>query len=141
MFHSKEQGATESVDDFAQELHKLHSKAYSTTIGGNPEAEKVGQIVLVNQFVSGLRSKLKAKVVGVEGSMDEIVAKARFEEGKLKELSGQSAGPQQLTPPPPPRGHSGGLDRLQVQPHLRQRHQKNLQIKESNPETGEQRRT
>jgi hypothetical protein len=73
MFHSRRQGTTESVDDFAQELRKLHSKAYSTAMNGN-QAEKVGQIVLVNQFVSGLRSELQAKVVGVEGSMDEIVA-------------------------------------------------------------------
>lgn len=75
------------MDDFAQELRCLHSKAYSTVTGANPEAEKVGQIVLVNQFVSGLRSELQANVVGVEGGMDEMVAKARFEETKLRELS------------------------------------------------------
>ena len=63
-------------------------------MNGNPEAEKVGQIVLVNQFVSGLRSELQAKVLGVEGSMDELVAKARFEEAKSKELSGRSPGLQ-----------------------------------------------
>jgi hypothetical protein len=50
-----------------------------TTTSSNPEAEKVGQIVLVNQFVSGLRSELQAKVVGVEGGMDEMVARSRFE--------------------------------------------------------------
>ena len=94
MFHSRKQGASESVDDYAQELRKLHSKAYSTTIGGNTEAEKVGQIVLLNQFVSGLRPEIQAKVVGVEGSVDEIVAKARFEEAKWKEVSGRY--PQKL---------------------------------------------
>ena len=76
MFHSRRQGANESVDDFAQELRKLYARAYSTTTSSNPEAEKVGQIVLVNQFVSGLRSELQAKVVGVEGGMDEMVARA-----------------------------------------------------------------
>ena len=84
LFHSRRQGATESVDDFAQELRRLHSKAYSTATSANPEAEQVGQIVLVNQFVSGLRAALQAKVVGVEGSMDEMIAKARFEETKRK---------------------------------------------------------
>ena len=59
MFHSRKQGATESVDDYAQELRKLHSKAYSTAMSGNADAENVGQIVLVNQFVSGLRSTPK----------------------------------------------------------------------------------
>ena len=58
----------------------------------SPEAEKVGQIVSSNQFVSGLQSELQAKVVGVEGGMDELVTKARFEEAKLKELSGRGAG-------------------------------------------------
>lgn len=94
MFHSRKQGATESVDDYAQELRKLHSKAYSTAVNGNTEAEKVGQIVLLNQFVSGLQTDSQAKVVGVEGSMDEIVAKARFEEAKLREVPRQSAGMQ-----------------------------------------------
>lgn len=92
MFQSRKQGATKSVDDFAQELWKLHSKAYATATSRNPEAEEVGQIVLVNQFVAGLRAELQAKVVGVEGSMDEIVAKAQFEEAKFKELSGRTPG-------------------------------------------------
>ena len=120
MFHSRKQGAAESVDDFAQELRKLHSKAYSTAVSGNSEAEKVGQIVLVNQFVSGLRSELQAKVVGVEGSMDEIVTKARFEEAKLKELSGWSNGPQQRRTSQPPRtqpgGHSSRPGQVRTQP-------------------------
>ena len=107
MFHSRRQGATESVDDFVQELRWLHSKAYSAAISGSPEAEKVGQIVLVNQFVSGLRPELQAKVVGVEGSMDELVTKARFEEAKIKELSGRGPGSSQKEIYAP-RGHYGG---------------------------------
>ena len=50
--------------------------------------------MLVNQFVSGLRSELQSKVVGVEGSLEEIVAKARFEEAKRKELSSRNSGSQ-----------------------------------------------
>ena len=106
MFHSRKQGATESVDDFAQELRKLHSKAYATATSRNPEAEEVGQIVL---FVASLRAELQAKVVGVEGSMDEIVAKARFEEAKLKELSGETPGTNSkkpYSPKGPPGGYS-----------------------------------
>lgn len=116
MFHSRKQGPTESVDDFAQELRKLHSKAYSATMGGNPEAEKVGQIVLVNQFVSGLRSELQAKVVGVEGGMEEIVTKARFEEAKLKELSGRNVGPQQKKTFPPRVGHTNRQSQVTTPP-------------------------
>lgn len=68
MSHSRQQGANDSVDDFAQELRKLHAKAYSTATSSNPEAEKVSQIVLVNQCVSGLQSELQAKVVGLDGN-------------------------------------------------------------------------
>ena len=87
LFHSRRQGQKETVDDFVQELRKLHTKAYSPATRLNPEAEKVGQIVLVNQFISGLRTELQSKVVGVEGSMDELVLKARFEEAKIIELT------------------------------------------------------
>ena len=76
------------MDDYAQELRKLHSKAYATY--ANPEAEKEGQMVLVNQFISGLRHELQSKVVGMEGNMDAVVLKARFEEAKAKELTGKT---------------------------------------------------
>ena len=90
-----------------QELRKLHSKAYASATSGHPEAEEVGQIVLVTQFVSDLQAELQAKVVGVEGGMDEIVAKARFEEAKFKELSGRSPGTSSKKPYFP-KGPSGG---------------------------------
>ena len=51
--------------------------------------------MLVNQFVSGLHSELQAKIVGIEGSMDEMVAKARFEETKSKEVTANSPVPFQ----------------------------------------------
>ena len=97
LFHSRRQGMKESVDDFAQELRKLHSKAYAATTYANPEAEKVGQMVLANQFISGLRPELQAKVVGMEGSMDALVLKARFEEAKAKELTGAKGTDEQET--------------------------------------------
>ena len=51
----------------------------------NPEAEKVGQMVLANQFISGLRPELQAKLVGME---DTLVLRARFEGAKTRELAG-----------------------------------------------------
>ena len=88
LFHSRQQGAKESVDDFAQELRKLHSRAYSAATYAYPKAEKVGQMVLANQFISGLRPKLQPKIVGMEASMDTLILKARFEEAKARELAG-----------------------------------------------------
>ena len=46
-------------------------------------------------------------MVGVEDSMDELMTKVRFEEAKLKELSGRVAGSSQ-EPTYRPRGQSGG---------------------------------
>ena len=66
MFHSRRQSQTESVDDFAQELRRLHSNAYSMATSANP---------------------------GIDGNMDEIVAKARFEEAKNKELATKGSVP------------------------------------------------
>lgn len=66
-------------------------------------------MVLVNQFVSGLRSELQAKTMGVEGGMDEMMARARFEETKFREL----------TPNPrktyPTKGSSGGSSHRPIQ--------------------------
>ena len=87
LFHDRRQGPRETVDDFSQELRKLYSKAYSAVTRGTPEAEKVGQTVLVSQFVAGLRPELQVKVVGMDGTMDQLVLKARFEEEKGKELA------------------------------------------------------
>ena len=87
LFHSRRQNHGESVDNFAQELRKLYAKAYGSATGANPQADQVGQIVLVNQFVAGLRPDIQMKVVGVEGGIDELVLKARFEEARIKEFS------------------------------------------------------
>lgn len=43
LFHDHKQGQNESVDEFAQDLCKLYSKAYAGFTKGTPEAEKVGQ--------------------------------------------------------------------------------------------------
>ena len=59
-FHDRRQSTKESVDEFAQELKKLFRKAYFNLTKGGTEAEAMGQTVLANQFVSGLRSELKS---------------------------------------------------------------------------------
>ena len=45
----------------------------------------MGHSVLGYQFVAGLTDVLKSKLVGTEGSFDELLARARFEEAKVKE--------------------------------------------------------
>ena len=80
LFHERHQGPRESVDEFAQELRKLFSKAYSRSTRGGPEAEALGQSMLSNQFIVGLRPELKTKMVGMEGSFEELLMKSRFEE-------------------------------------------------------------
>ena len=91
LFHDRRQGAQETVDNFAQDLRKLYSEAYSAVACRTAEAETVGQTVVVSQFVAGLRPELQSKVVGIEGTMDQLVLKARFEEAKARELTSRSS--------------------------------------------------
>ena len=44
----------------------------------------MGRSVLVNQFTAGLLPHLKEKLVGEEGTFDQLLIKARFEEAKKK---------------------------------------------------------
>ena len=87
LFHDRVQNNKESVDDYAQALRKLFKKSYSSLLRGQPESGPMAQMVLVSQFVSGLRPYLKAKVVGTEGNLDQLLVKARFEEAKSRELA------------------------------------------------------
>ena len=47
---------------------------------------------IASHFVAGLRP-LQSRVVGMEGGMDQLVLKARFEEAKSKELAAARSGP------------------------------------------------
>ena len=87
VFHDRRQGPRETVDEFAQELRKLYANAYAPVTRGTREAEEVGQRVLASQFVTGFLPELQSTVVGLEGNMDKLVMKARFEEAKRKELT------------------------------------------------------
>lgn len=86
-FHERRQKSGETVDDYAQELRKLFRKAYPTTARGSQETEQMGQTVLSSQFVAGLLPDIKSKVAGVEGDLEKLLTKARFEEAKLRELA------------------------------------------------------
>ena len=85
LFHNRQQQERETVDQFAQDLQKLYNLAYAGATSEGPQAERMGQTLLVNQFVTGLRADLKRKLIGTEGSLDELVLKARFEEAKTRE--------------------------------------------------------
>ena len=87
LFHERKQGPRETADEFAQDLKKLYARAYADVSRGGPEAQRIGQSVLANQFITGLRPDLKGKVVGMEGTLDQLLLKTRFEEAKKRELA------------------------------------------------------
>ncbi len=80
------QDPRETVDEFAQDLRRLYSQAYASFTKGTPEAEKGGQTVLASQCVTGLHPSVQGNVAGMEGGMDQLVLRARFEEAKSIEL-------------------------------------------------------
>ena len=88
MFHKRKQRCIESVDEYAQDLKCLFYKAYSRSQQNSRESEVMGQSVLGCQFIAGLQSEIKAKLVVTEGSFDVLLTKAQFEEAKFNELAG-----------------------------------------------------
>ena len=46
----------------------------------------MGKSVLPSPFVAGLRHKIKIKLAGTDGTIYQLLTKARFEEAKTKEL-------------------------------------------------------
>ena len=88
LFHDRKQKSGETVDQYAQELRRLHQKAYPESIRGSADAEKIGKTLLASQFVAGLRPDIKKAVTGSDQSGDtgRLLVKARFEEAKLTEL-------------------------------------------------------
>ena len=68
LFHNRKQGPTETVDDYAQALRKLFKKAYTGVLRGEPEGDAMGQTVLANQFISGLRTDLKSERKGISSN-------------------------------------------------------------------------
>ncbi len=97
LFHERKQKERESVDSYAQVLRVLFHKAYPCTHRGSSEAESLGKAVLATQFASGLLPQIKVTVAGIEGDFDTLLAKARFEEARLRDLAARL--PQQRKPP------------------------------------------
>ena len=87
LFHDRKQKERETVDSYAQVLRVLFHKAYPSAQRGSDEAEGMGKFVLASQFASGLLPEIKAKVAGSKGDLDTLLAKARFEEAKLRDLA------------------------------------------------------
>ena len=91
LFHERRQGPRESVDSFAQDLKTLFYKAYPRTLQGGQETEEMGRSVLSSQFIAGLRSDIKIKLAGQDGTIDQLLMKARFEEAKIRDLGSTSS--------------------------------------------------
>ena len=49
----------------------------------------MGRSVLSYQFVAGLRQEIKVRLAGVEGTFEQLLARARLEEAKLRDLAEQ----------------------------------------------------
>ena len=107
LFHNRQQGENETVDQFAQELRKLYNLAYAGAACEGPQAERMGETLLTNQFVAGLHPELKRKLVGVDGG---LILKARFEEAKGRELpiAAQKPPVRSLPTSKAPRSNGGG---------------------------------
>ena len=58
LFHNRQQGEKETVEQFVQDLRKLFNKANAQAAREGPQAEKMGQALLANQFVAGLHPDL-----------------------------------------------------------------------------------
>ena len=83
LFHGRVQQPSESVDVYAQEVKKLFHRAYPQLAR---EGGEEGKMMLSSRFIAGLRSKLQEKLTGVEGSFEQLLSRARFEEAKRCEL-------------------------------------------------------
>ena len=86
LFHERKQKPQESVEDYAQDLNKLYQRAYPQSERGSEEAERMGQTVLAYQFAAGLKPEIRLKVAGTEGSFEQLLMRACFEEAKLRDL-------------------------------------------------------
>ena len=79
-------------------MHKVYVNysimPYSSAQNEGPGAETMGHSILAYQFVAGLTDKLKSKLVGCEGNVETLLAMARFEEAKLREVVTEPNGQQ-----------------------------------------------
>ncbi len=54
---------------------------------GHSSRRRLGRSVLASQFSAGSLPEIKVKVAGSEGDMDALLAKARLEEAKVRDLA------------------------------------------------------
>ena len=78
LFHERKQQPEESVENYAQDLNRLYLKAYPPAGRGSEDAEKMGQTVLIYQFVAGLKPELRLKVAGNDGTFEKLLMRARL---------------------------------------------------------------
>ena len=84
-YYARQQGPTESVDAYAQELKELYYKAFpDNAASGSVEAKAH----LTSKFLSGLTPQLQGKLAGAEGTFDQLLSRARFEEARCRDLKG-----------------------------------------------------
>ena len=88
LFHERRQGSQETVDNYAQDLKKLFYKAYRRYLQAGQETEEMGKAVLSSQFVAGLHRDIRIMLAGQEGTIDQLLVKARFEGTKLWGVGG-----------------------------------------------------
>ena len=113
-FHERKQGPKESVDSYAQDLRRLFNRAYSS-VSASGDGDQMRQSVLAYQFVAGLRSELKAKLVGREGTFEQLLEVARFEEARFRDVVQQERATRRNSTPssgPPPTGGTPRQDTL-----------------------------
>ena len=71
------------------------------------------QSVLAYQFVDGLRPELKVKLAGSDGTFDQLLAKARFQEARLRDVpptKGSQVQPRSSSHPPKPASRVTGTN-------------------------------
>ena len=83
LFYERSQKPTETVDQYAQELRLLFRKAFPKI---ERDSGEEGEKILTFRFVAGLRAEIKKKMVTTEGTFDQTLVRARFEEAQWREL-------------------------------------------------------
>ena len=51
----------------------------------------MARTMLANQFAAGLRQEIKVEVAGAEGTFEQLLTKAKFEEAKLRDMGTNSS--------------------------------------------------
>ena len=98
------------MNGYAQELKRLFYKAYPKTQQAGQATEEMGQSILSSQFVTGLQRDFKVKLAGQEGSINQLLVKARFEEAKLHDLGAVSYRQSEKGKTPQPTHQAKGGD-------------------------------